>query len=102
MTRSPTELMGDFTDWQPIRLLAEHAIATVELAALYDEVRGEELKKRVIRLLADRDDEPAVAKMIAVAEGDPDPDLRRFAVRRLADTQHPSARAFIERSVRRP
>lgn len=85
-----------------LRLLAERAIATTQLAALYDRMRGEALKQRMIRILAGRQDEAAVEKLIAIAEHDPNTDIRRYALRRLAQTGHPKARAFLEETVRRP
>ena len=74
-----------------LRLLAERAIATIELAAMYDDVTGTDLRRRVIRLLAERDDDVAVEKLRAIAETDPSSDLRRYASRRLAEMDHPDA-----------
>ncbi len=85
-----------------LRVLADRAMASVELAALYDQLGGTELKRRAIRLLADRKDEAAVDKLIAIAENDPSYDLRRYAIRRLAETGHPKARAFLEDAVGTP
>ena len=68
-----------------LRLLAERAIATIEIAAIYDDITGTDLRRRVIRLLAERDDDAAVEKLRAIAETDPSSDLRRYAARRLAE-----------------
>jgi hypothetical protein len=68
-----------------LRLFAERAVATSQLVALYDDVSGTDLQRRVIRLLAERDDDAAIAKLRTIAENDPSRDLRRYAMRRLAE-----------------
>lgn len=70
-----------------LRSLAEQAIRTIELAALYDEISGSDLRRRVIRLLAERDDDVAIDKLRRIADTDPSNDLRRYASRRLAEMQ---------------
>ena len=74
-----------------LRSLAEQAIRTIELAALYEEVSSTDLRRRVIRILAERDDDVAVEKLRSIAETDPNRDLRRYATRRLAKMRHPDA-----------
>jgi hypothetical protein len=66
-----------------LRLLGERAVATTELAAIYEDVSGTDLRRRVIRLLAERADDAAVDKLRLIAETDPSRDLRRYASRRL-------------------
>ncbi len=83
-----------------LRLLAEQAVPSARLGQIYDRLDRHDLRERVIRLLAERSDDDAVAKLINIAENDPDRDLRRSAFRRLGDTNHPRARAFLERTVR--
>jgi hypothetical protein len=68
-----------------LRLLGERTIATTELAALYEEVGGTELRRRVIRILAERDDDAAAEKLREIAESDSSRELRRYAMRRLAE-----------------
>ena len=79
-TRYSTEIRD-----RALRLLAERAVATSDLAAVYDAVRGTDLRRRVIRLLAERDDETAVDKLRAISETDRSRELRRYASRRLAE-----------------
>ncbi len=79
-TRYSTEVRD-----RALRLLSERAVATNELAALYEDVTGAELRRRVIRLLAERDDDAAVEKLRAIAETDRSRELRRYASRRLAE-----------------
>ncbi|HEX9580331.1 MAG TPA: HEAT repeat domain-containing protein, partial [Gemmatimonadales bacterium] len=88
-------------DWA-LRLLGELAVESDRLADLYDRADRSDLRQRVLRLLAERADDAAVEKLIAVAVSDPDPDARRFAVRRLSESRHPRARAFLEEHATRP
>ncbi|HXV86681.1 MAG TPA: HEAT repeat domain-containing protein [Gemmatimonadales bacterium] len=85
-----------------LRLLAERAAESNRLADLYDRVDRTELKHRVLRLLAERADDAAIERMIAVAVSDPNPDTRRFALRRLGESGHPRARRFLEERVTQP
>jgi hypothetical protein len=85
-----------------LRILADHAMASSEIAALYDQLNSSELQRRIIRILAERDDKQGVEKLIEVAESDPDANMRRYAIRRLGEANHPKAKAFIEEMVRRP
>lgn len=77
-------------------------LPSAELAKLYDALDTQSLKQRVMRLLTERKDDAAVEKLIAIARADGNMDLRRYAMRRLAETGHPKARAFLEESARRP
>jgi len=79
-----TDYSTDIRD-RAIRLLGESAVATSEIAGLYHDVRGTELKRRVIRLLAERSDETAAAKLRDIVDSDPSRELRRYAMRRLAE-----------------
>ncbi|UCG89028.1 MAG: HEAT repeat domain-containing protein [Gemmatimonadota bacterium] len=92
---------SEFRD-RAIRILADRAMASVELAELYDRLDRSDLRRRVIRILADRGDEQAIEKLIAIAQSDPDADLRRYAVRRLGEVDHPKAREFLEGVLRSP
>lgn len=84
-----------------LRSWAEAGGGTAELVKLYDDVGTSALRQRLIRLLAERADDVAIDKLIAVARTDPDEGLRRFAVRRLAETGSPKAKQFIEETVKR-
>jgi len=92
---------GELRD-RALRILAERAMASAEIVALYDQLDNSELQRRVVRILAERGDEPAIDKLIAIAESDPDASMRRYAIRRLAEADHPKAREFLEHVVRRP
>lgn len=68
-----------------VRILAERGMGTAELSRLYDRVDSRAVRERLIRIFAERHDRPAVAKLEAIAAGDPDPTLRRSALRRLGN-----------------
>lgn len=84
-----------------VRVLAEGQ-STADLADLYDRLDRRDLRVRTIRLLAERGDDVAVDKLISIARSDPDSDLHREALRRLAETGNPKARSFLEEAVKRP
>lgn len=82
-----------------IRSLAERGAPSADLATLYDRVTSTGLQQRVVRLLAERGDDVAVEKLTVIADKDPDPEMRRFALRRLGETRNAKARAFLERKI---
>jgi hypothetical protein len=69
--------------------------------ALYDEVKDYELQERLLRLLGERGDDAAVAKLIDIARNSGDTDLRRRSVRILGESDHPRAREFVRTQVLR-
>src|SRR5688500_10098677 len=70
-----------------VRSLAESGVATSELVSLYDAVPDRVVRDRLVSLLAERGDRAARDKLRAIATDDPDEDLRRRAVRKLAETR---------------
>jgi hypothetical protein len=66
-----------------VRILGDSRMESERLASLYDEIGMEELRERLIRILEDRRDADAVAKLRAIASSDPNRDLRELARRRL-------------------
>jgi hypothetical protein len=83
-----------------VRALEEAGAPTEMLVGLYDRVGDADLRVRVVRALAERGDDQAVDKLLAIARGDPDPEMRGYAARRLRETGHPKAREFLEGTVR--
>jgi len=63
--------------------LRESGSAT--LVALYDSSKSAETKETILRYLAEIDDAQARQKLLTVAKGDADPELREAAIRRLAE-----------------
>ena len=70
-----------------VRLLAESGAPTSELVSLYDAVPDRVVRDRLVSVLAERGDRAARDKLRAIAENDPDDDLRRRAVRKLAESR---------------
>ena len=70
-----------------VRSLAESGAATAELVSLYDAVTDHVVRDRLVSVLAERGDRAARDKLRAIAENDPDDDLRRRAVRKLAESR---------------
>ena len=70
-----------------VRLLAESGATTPELVSLYDAVTDHVVRDRLVSVLAERGDRAARDKLRAIAESDPDDDLRRRASRKLAESR---------------
>jgi hypothetical protein len=83
-----------------VRILAADMNST-DLAAFYDREQTSQIKQRLIKLLAERGDQASMDKLVSIADRDPDPDLRRYATRRLSDTNDPKARKLLEKKVLR-
>jgi HEAT repeat protein len=70
-----------------VRSMAESGAPTSELVSVYDAVTDRVVRDRLVSVLAERGDREARAKLRAIAENDPDEDMRRRAVRKLAERQ---------------
>jgi HEAT repeat protein len=68
-----------------VRSLAEAGAATSELVSLYDAVTDRGVRERLVSVLADRGDRASRDKLRSIATDDPDAELRRRAVNRLAE-----------------
>jgi hypothetical protein len=84
-----------------VRLMDQHGTTSAGFARLYDRVEAVAIRQRLIRILANRGDDVAVEKVMAIAERDPQPDVRRYALRRLSETKNVKARTFLEGRVLR-
>jgi len=82
-----------------IRVMAEQGATSAELGALYERVEDMPLRQRIVKLLAERGDDVAIEKLMQIADKDPDPNQRRYVLRRLSETQNPKARVFLEKKV---
>jgi hypothetical protein len=76
----PTQLRD-----RALKLLADGPLETLAFSAIYDDVTSLDLRRRVIRILADRGDEAAIEKLRDISEADPSRELRRYAWRRLGE-----------------
>jgi ATP phosphoribosyltransferase regulatory subunit HisZ len=68
-----------------VRVLAEAGATGAELARLYDAIPSQPVRMRLVTLLAERADREALEKLRAIATSDPDAEVRRRALRRLAE-----------------
>jgi hypothetical protein len=68
-----------------IRVLADGGLATAELVRLYDAIDESAIRERLVSILADRGDRDARAKLSSIARNDPSEDIRRRALRKLAE-----------------
>jgi hypothetical protein len=84
-----------------VRMLAEQGMSSADLGALYERVQEVGLRQRVVRILVERGDDVAVEQLMRIADRDPDPEQRRYVLRRLAETQNPMARKFLENKITR-
>lgn len=71
---------GDLRD-RALRVLSEAGVPTTDLVGLYDSIHDPDLQERLIKLLAERGDRDARAKLALIAANDPNPDLRHRARR---------------------
>lgn len=83
VARDPRE-QSDLRD-RALRALEDAGIRSEELVQLYDGIGDRDLKDRLIRLMADRDDTVSRDKLARIAANDPDADLRERARRKLAE-----------------
>ncbi|HEX7119298.1 MAG TPA: HEAT repeat domain-containing protein [Longimicrobiales bacterium] len=66
-----------------------------ELAALYDRMRGREMKEQLIFVYSQRDERAAVDKLIQIAREESDPELRKKAIFWLGQSDDPRAAEFL-------
>lgn len=62
-----------------LRALDEADVPTATLVSVYDTIDDPGLKLRLIKLLGERDDRAARAKLVDIVQHDSNPDLRRLA-----------------------
>lgn len=85
-----------------VRVLAELGTSSEALVLLYDEVESHDLRERLVRIFGERGDRAGVDKLAAIVRDDPDPDLRRAALRRLGESKSPRARQLLEGMTTQP
>jgi len=79
-------------------LATTQSSSSVALASVYERV-SEELKTDVLFHLANRSDAAALDKLIAVARGDGDADMRKVALFHIANSKDPRALKTLEEMV---
>ena len=83
-----------------VRVLSEHGAPTSKLVALYDKVDSYTLQERLLRIMGERADREAIDHLIKVARTDSG-DLRRRAIKLLAESNDPRALEFLRTTVTR-
>lgn len=83
-----------------LRSASEASVPTGELVRLYDELADRPLRERLVRIFAERGDRESIDKLIAIARSDRDVEMRRAAIRRLAESRDPRAKRFLEETIR--
>jgi hypothetical protein len=68
-----------------LRAISEAGVRSEDLAALYDTIGDQDLRYRLIGLMAERGDVTSRGKLAQIARSDPNPDLRERARKRLAE-----------------
>jgi HEAT repeat protein len=76
-------------------------VPTTELAALYETVPERELRMVVVDALASDGSRPALDKLLAVARGTADVQVRRRAITKLGESGDPRAKELLQELVNR-
>ncbi len=69
-----------------VRALADAQVPSERLSRLYDTVNDQDVQDRLLRIMGDRGDATALAKLNQVARSDGNPDLRERAARSLGQS----------------
>jgi len=93
--RAPIELRKNAV----FHLAQGNAAASDELASVYDTALPTALKKDLLFHIAQRKDDRALAKLIAIAKSEPNQDLRKDALFHLAQSKDPRALKALEEIV---
>ena len=83
-----------------VRVLSEHGTATSRLVTLYDKVESYPLQERLLKIMGERADRESIDHLIKVARNGTG-DLRRRAVKLLAESNDPRALEFLKTTVTR-
>ena len=79
-----------------------NAASTADIAAVYDDVRSEELKEHVIFVLSQRNDGAATDKLLSIVRGNDGGELRKKALFWLAQKHDPAVTKLIADIVTKP
>ena len=80
---------------QAIFFAGEAGVPTRDLVRIYDEIDDADFRQHLIFVLAEREDDEAIDKIVDIARNDPDPDVRRQAVFWLSETGDPRAEEIL-------
>ncbi|HKV52256.1 MAG TPA: HEAT repeat domain-containing protein [Gemmatimonadaceae bacterium] len=99
-----TWLMGIVTDSaRPVEVRKQalfwagqgDAVSTADLAALYDHLHGDAMRRQVMFVLSQRDDSSATDALMHIASTDPDHELRKQAMFWLGQKNDPRVAKFL-------
>lgn len=93
---------GESADLRKVALyLAEDAgaIDSAELSRLYDESTDHVFREQILSVLAHRLDPAATEKLMEIARSDTDPDLQRYAIFWLGQSDDPRAAKVLEEII---
>lgn len=82
-----------------IRAASQAGATSADLITLYDVLSDRSPRSTILGLLAERGDRAAIDKLLAVAQGDTDPALRRTAIQRLSGSSDPRVVAALREMV---
>jgi len=84
-----------------LRAASQAGATSADLISLYDGLSDRSPRSTILGLLAERGDRAAIDKLLAVAQGDTDPALRRTAIQRLSNSNDPRVIAALRDMVGR-
>jgi HEAT repeat protein len=77
-------------------------VAGAELAAMYDRVRGDEVKEKLIWVMSESRDAVATDKLVDIAQKDPDREMRKKALFWLGQKNDPRVRKILTDILTKP
>ncbi|HEX8850186.1 MAG TPA: HEAT repeat domain-containing protein [Gemmatimonadaceae bacterium] len=95
--RAPVETRKKAVFWAG----QSESASTADIAAVYDNVRNEEVKEHVIFVLSQRDDRAATDKLLSIVRGSDEGELRKKALFWLAQKHDPAITRMISDMITR-
>ncbi|HJQ18843.1 MAG TPA: HEAT repeat domain-containing protein [Gemmatimonadaceae bacterium] len=80
----------------------QNGVAGSELAAMYDRLRDDEVKEKLIWVLSESDDAAATDKLVDIAQKDPNREMRKKALFWLGQKNDPRVRKILTDILTKP
>jgi HEAT repeat protein len=77
----------------------KHEVGIADLTKLYDTMNDRDMKEQLIFVYSQRNEPAAVDKLMAIAENEKDPELRRKAIFWLGQSKDPRVADFLARLI---
>ena len=77
----------------------KHQVGMADLAKLYDTMNDRDMKEQLIFVYSQRNEPEAVDKLMAIAQHEQDPELRRKAIFWLGQSKDPRVADFLARLI---